>query len=473
MFFALLFTVTAFLFKNAFSIYFFSDDFFFLKISRINSINQFLNFFSPFKDYFYRPLTTEAFYSFIHLLRENIFLSHSLVFIVYFVGLYYLYRIVFLLSKNKILSYLTTGFYAINFIHVFQLYFFGTFQEVAVFTFLAISFYYFLKEKSVVSLIFFIFACMSKEIATLFPIFLVLIGLINKKIFEKKRILLLYFFISVIFLLIYKIGISGVMTLDIYKIQLKPRLGINNLMWYSLWSLGFPNFMPDYFTSIFRKPIPEFWKVLKNNEIKIYFLIIGVYLSSLLLSVIVFLKNNKKKLLTIIFHLVILILAFVLFISPTLFIIHKWMVRLTLSLIFVIFIQAYLITDLIKSGKQMRLLGNILIIIYVLSNVLGIFVHESLSTFLLESHYTINAKKYFEKNQQEILKRSSIYFIDSTNIEYNPWGGSKKLKVTLSDQSFIDLYFPGANIKAIYSFENNIKPKNSFVVKSIDILMGQ
>jgi len=68
---------------------------------------------------------------------------------------------------------------------------------------------------------------------------------------------------------------------------------------------------------------------------------------------------------------------------------------------------------------------------------------------------------------------SSIYFIDSTNIEYNPWGGSKKLKVTLSDQSFIDLYFPGANIKAIYSFENNIKPKNSFVVKSIDILMGQ
>src|SRR3989344_8152437 len=99
MFFVFLFALTAFLFRNAFTTYFFNDDFFFLKIARINSFHQFINFFSPVRQYSYKPISTEVFYFLIHLFNDNIFVAHLLGFLIYFIGIYYLYKIIFLLSK--------------------------------------------------------------------------------------------------------------------------------------------------------------------------------------------------------------------------------------------------------------------------------------------------------------------------------------------------------------------------------------
>jgi len=80
MFLLLLFAFTTFLFRNAFTTYFFNDDFFFLKITRINSLGQFINFFSPIRQVSYKPVSQEIFYFLIHLMRENIFLAHLLEF---------------------------------------------------------------------------------------------------------------------------------------------------------------------------------------------------------------------------------------------------------------------------------------------------------------------------------------------------------------------------------------------------------
>lgn len=470
MFFILLFAFTTFLFKNAFSVYFFSDDFFFLKISRITSFNQFLNFFSPIRQYSFKPISTEVFYFFIHLFNENIFIAHLIGFFVFFIGVYYLYRIVYFLSKNKSLAYLTTSFYAINFTHVFQLYYFGTFQEVFLFTFLCICFYKFLIGKNIHAVTFFILALLSKETAILFVPFLIIFKLIAYKKIKLKD-LIPYVILGAIFYFTYQYSLKFVTSLYNYKIHLSPRLVGNNLMWYLLWSLGLPNFMPDYFTSIFRPPIPEFYSLLKNiPEIKTYLLLLLAYYIVFGLTLLTyFFKNNgqiKKNLFLILF----LILSFGIFIGPIGFFQHKWMVRLAIPLIFIILIQSYFIDSFIKSGSFFKVIGYFLVILYFVINIMGIPILESSSTFLLESRFTLNAKKYFENNRQKILNYSYIYIIDPPINKSNPWGGSKKLKVTLGDQSFINLYFPNKNIKAIYSFENKIKPKNSYVVKSIDIL---
>ena len=472
MFFVLLFAFTTFLFKNAFSTYFLNDDFFFLKISRINSFNEFLNFFSPFKDFFYRPLTSEVFYFIIHLLKENIFLSHSVVFIVYFVGLYYLHKIVFLLSKNKLLSYLTTGFYAINFIHVFQLYFFGTFQEVAVFTFLAISFYYFLTEKNIKSLLFFLLALFSKETAILFLPFLIVFSLMRKQYLNKK--LVYYFVIGLVFTFIYKSGLSNTTSLDNYRIQNNPRLLANNFMWYFLWGMGVPNFTSLYFTSVFEPPIVEFWKMLKNfPEIKTYYFLLVGYYSLFLISLIYFFIKHINKLKQFIYFIIYLFTYFFIFLGPIILLPHRWMVRLTVPSVFIVLGQAYLISIFIKKGKLFRFVGLILIAFYIIINLLGISIHESSSLYFLESKFTTSAKKYFEKNRTKILKNKIIYFQDPPINKANPWGGSKKLKVTLGDQSFVDLYFPDSGIKAVYGYEEKIIPENSYMFQSIDILTGK
>lgn len=472
MYFVFLFTLIVFLFRNAFSTYFFNDDFFFLKISRIDNFNQFINFFSPIKNYFYRPFSTELFYWIIHVFKEDAVFGHVVVFFVYFLGLLYLFKVLNFIFKDNQLTFLSIGLYAINSIHVFQLYFLGTFQEVASFSFLIISFYYFLKQNRSVSITFFVLACMSKEIAILFPIFLTAITLIDKKIKNDRKNLLIYYLISLIFAFIFKFGVTNVLTIDIYKIQLKPKLGLNNLMWYFLWSLGFPNFMPDYFISIFRKPIPEFAKVLASNQIRLYFVLLFSYLFSLILGIILFFFKKSKDIKRFLIIIFFSLFSFILFISPTLLIIHKWMVRLTIPLIFIVFIEALIIQQLIKIGKIYRLLGIIIIFLYIILNTVGISMHESSSTYILESTISRNASIFFKKNYNQIVKHKIIYFKDPTIKNFNPWGGSKKLKVTFSDQNFIDHFFPGKNLQAVYEFENKKIPSGSFVIDSFTILNG-
>ncbi len=202
-FFAELFILVIFLFRKAFTILYFQDDYVFLQVGRINSLPQFFNFFSLNKGYSYRPLAGETFYFFINLFGKNPFIGHLIVFTVYFVGLIYLYKIVKTLTTNNILSKIFIFLYAINFTHVFQLYWLISFQEVLLFTALAGSFYYLIKNNYIFSLLFFIIALLSKETALFFIPFIVLFKLFfskKAKIINWKDITL-YLLLGVFFIL--------------------------------------------------------------------------------------------------------------------------------------------------------------------------------------------------------------------------------------------------------------------------------
>jgi len=104
LFFSFLFVLLFFLFYKTFQIGFFQDDYFFLQVSRINSLPQFLNFFSLNKGYSYRPLAGELFYFFINLFGKNPFIGYLIVFGVYFIGLIYLYKTVRIITINGLFS---------------------------------------------------------------------------------------------------------------------------------------------------------------------------------------------------------------------------------------------------------------------------------------------------------------------------------------------------------------------------------
>ncbi|MCL4364300.1 hypothetical protein M1328_03615 [Patescibacteria group bacterium] len=469
--FPLLFLLVVFFFKNAFSMGFFGDDYFFLKISKVNYIADFFNFFSPAKSYFYRPIPTELFYYVVNLSKGNLFISHLMVFTVYFIGLYFSYLSIFKLTRNKPLAQLTIVLYAINFVHVFQLYQLSTFQEIAFYAFLSLSLYFFIETKYLLSTFFFVLGCMSKETAVLFPLFIIYLFFFSKKISSAKKYVFLFALISIVFAFIYKFGVNSVIAIDTYKIQFNPRLGLNNLLWYILWSLGFPNFLPDYFTSIFKKPIPEFWKVLANNQIKIYLIIVLIYLVILLVALILLVLKKRQLLKQFFVYFSVSAFSFILFISPTLLIFHKWMVRLTVPLIFTVFIEAYLILSLIKNKGIYRIVGWSLIIIYFFISWFGIAIHESSSSYMLERSIYKNASLYFKNHYQNISQSRYIYFQDPLTKNFDPWGGSQKLKVSFGDQNFLDYFFPGKNLKAIYEFENKKIPTNSAIIESFDDIL--
>ncbi len=310
------------LFKNAYSISFFLDDFFFLDIGHANNLWQFLNFFSPFKNYFYRPIPTETFYFIINYFGQDLIIAHTIVFVVYIIGVFYLLKITFFITQKRLFSYLLVFFYAINTVHIFQLYQLATFIEIALFTFLIVSFYYFITQKIFISLLFFIIALMSKETALLYPIFLFAYTYFTEKVTNNFiKLLGLMFFISIIFLLIYhQSSQTAITTTDTYTIQLNPHLLLNNTVWYLLWSLGLPNFVPDYIKSIFFNPLPSFWNLMTDSTIRHYFYLLIAYFALFVPTYIVVLlrANNiqqKKILILTGFGL----FFFLVFISPNSF----------------------------------------------------------------------------------------------------------------------------------------------------------
>jgi len=156
------------LFHKAFEINFILDDFIFLKLGKLQSINDFFHVFSPFKTFFYRPIPTEIFYYFINRTGNNIFISHLLVFFGYCVGVFFLYKCIEIITKGRNLSLFITFLYAIHFSHVFQLYELATFIEVSLFLFCTMATYHFLTKKYIPSLVFFYLRTSFKRKLTFF-----------------------------------------------------------------------------------------------------------------------------------------------------------------------------------------------------------------------------------------------------------------------------------------------------------------
>ena len=478
--FALIIIAFVFLFfANAFKMNFFKDDFFFLQISHIHDLKGFLNFFSPMRTYSYKPLASEVFYFFI---RNNIFIGRIIVFATYLIGLYFLYRSIFFLSKNSLLAKLTVFLYAISFVHVFQLYWLATYQEIVVFTALTISFYLFLRKKYLPSIFFYILALLSKETAILYVVFLVLINaLINRKKIKNLRKnlvqiylpLVSYIVVSAIFYLLFQYSLRFVTSLDNYKMNFNLKLIVNNSLWYFLWAWGLPNFLPEYMKSIFFKFTADFWKLFKDKSFLIYLYTYSAYFFIFLSSSIIYILTNLKKIKEIFLMKIFVLINFFIFLGPILFFPHRWMIRLTLPLIFISLFQAYVFVLFFKNKPVFKIFFIVLIVLYTVTNYFGVKLHESSSLYLLESRFVTNADRVFKKYGAQIEKHPVLYFTDfvynkkiKKKIYYRPWGGSKKLDNTFHGQYFLDYYFPGKNMKAIYGYTTEKIPKNAYVIHS-------
>lgn len=468
-FFGFLFTFILLLMKGAFAVDIYVDDFFFFKISKANSIPEFLNFFSPFRDYFYRPIPTELYYFLLNKFNQNLILAHSISFSTYFIGLIFIFKSTKFISKNLLFSYLFTFIYAINFTHVFQLYQLNTYQEICLLTFLSISFYLFISKKWVLSLLFYVFALMSKETAILFPVLIIGYELFKTRKVEKRhlKIFLPFLIVSIIFIIFYYLSSLNVSEIDTYKIILSPKLIINNTIWYLLWSMGVPNFIPNYIQSIFFKPLPEFWNLMTSSQIKHYFYLLIIFYSLFFPLFISVILKQKKLAIRYLSLILILLFFFLLFLSPTIPIIHRWMVRLTVPLLFISAVYALVIYLGLKQDRFLKSISVMVLSLYVVISIVGIRIHESSGLFEMNSSTIRNARSYFKDYRQSINKFNTIYFVDTSKYDF---GGSEEIKNMLGGDFFVDTFFPDKKINIIYGHENKIIPPHSFVISSDDIL---
>ena len=468
-YFIFLFSLILFFMKGAFVVDIYVDDFFFFKISKANSIGDFMNFFSPIRNYFYRPIPTELFYFIINILNKNLFIAHLISFFTYFIGLIFLYKITRYISCSQLFAFIFTFIYGISFTHVFQLYQLNTFQEICLMTFLSVSFYFFLKKKYFISLIFYLFALMSKETAILFPIVLGAYQVLKFRHFDKRFSIafLAFLVLSGAFIVLYYVSSLNVVDLENYELIFSPKLIFNNTIWYLLWGLGLPNFIPNYIESILFKPLPEFWNLMTSALVKTYFYALITFYAFLIPLFIVTLFRQKKSRIKNFEIIVFMLFLFLLFLAPTIPTIHRWMVRLTVPQVFLSITISLPIYLGLQEKNYLRFVSIMVLALYLIMNIIGIQLHESSGLFELNSQTVRNARNYFQENESSINKYEIIYFVDSSRKNS---GGSEELKNILGTDYFVDTFFPDKQFKIIYGHDQKYIPEHSFVIYSNDIL---
>jgi len=241
----LIFLVVLGIYYPVFSLYFFQDDFFILKMGRADSISSFFEFFSfsnPHGYLFYRPLTTQV-YAFLvrSLFGLQPFYFHLVGFIFFLANIFLVSKIVEKLLRKRSLGFLAGFLYGISAANLGNLSYISNFQEIGAAFFLFLSFWFYLEGRKI-AILFFIFSLLSKENAIIFPLILAIYELF---LGNKRWRRIFPFFVVLIFYSFFRIS-SGLPNISEYKPVFSPFKILNNYFWYFLWGLGLPEFVVDF-----------------------------------------------------------------------------------------------------------------------------------------------------------------------------------------------------------------------------------
>lgn len=237
-FFILLTLSAVILYFTSFTNHLFQDDFFNIFLSQKQTLFDAFNIFKkPILDfYFYRPLTTQFFWSIgYNIFGLESFGYHFVLFTSFILSCFLVYKLLSQFTSERI-SKLTTLLYLLAPSHFYRIYFLSQFQEVGLVIFSLLTAIFFVK-RSYLAILFFILALTSKETAIVIPAFLLAIGIIYRK--GSLKILSITILVSVGYL-VSRFFFFGFASGGAYDFDLDAIKIANNYLWYALWSLGVP-----------------------------------------------------------------------------------------------------------------------------------------------------------------------------------------------------------------------------------------
>ena len=407
--------------------FFSADDWFHLRVSNIDKLSEFLNFFSFSQNAqsiaFYRPLSTQTFFFvFQKLFGLNPLPYYIFVLVSFGVSLVLIYRLARELLNSNQKALLATAIYGLSVSNFTRLYFLSAFQEIALVLFSVACILAFLKQKYIFSYLFFILALLSKETAVVLPLVLIILDWSRKKLNLKRLIPFALILLPYLYLRLFKFGLAAG---DTYQWDFAPLKALNTTMWYGLWSLGAPEFLVDYIGSGLR-PIPRFftdfplwWPVILIPLILMLMLLLKRSLDGVYPEYARGARDDRRKgrddKLWVFAGLFVISLLPVLFL-PT----HKFALELGLPLVWMSLLIGYLLPP---KG-------------FLLVSFVSIFVLYNLSMNYLTytTHYSVNRGKisariyrYFKLNYPLPPADSYFEFVNDTADYGASWGSSKQI----------------------------------------------
>lgn len=243
-----------FIYKPAFSSYFFQDDWFTFRISQISSFKDFLQFFLPRTDVIYfRPLGMQVYFYLMKLLFgiNPVFFRLSAL-IIYAMNGILVYIFLLKLKLSRIASLLGSSLFVSSVVSYIPFFWSSTFPFILGVTFFLISFLFYSSIKKnrqrnlVISLLFYILSLLTLEIIIVLPILLFIWEILYNKVKTLKRI---FIYIIPLFgylylrLVAFSVSLKGSYSL---KINLLPT--VRN---YLLWCFNWPEEISRQVVSIF------------------------------------------------------------------------------------------------------------------------------------------------------------------------------------------------------------------------------
>jgi hypothetical protein len=420
--------------------YFSGDDWFHFEISQVQTLPQFLNFFSFHNTLqsaaFYRPLPTQVFFFvFQSLFGLNPLPYHLFTLLIFGISLYLVFLFVKTISNDQRVSLLTTFFYGISVTNFTRLYFLSAFQEISLVVFCLLSLLFYLRHPrpfySGLSITFFIFALLSKETAVILPIILIIVSLFKKHSTKKT---LPYFLILIPYLFL-RLVIFQSPGGDSYFWNPSPLKAINTLFWYLLWSIGAPEILVDYVTNGLRI-IPRFFTDF-NFWAYITLSFLGLSITAILLLLFRNLKSlNRYYLFSLLFFIISLL--------PVLFLpSHKFTLELTLPLI-----GSCLFLALLTSKRST---------LSLLTIILLISLNLSMNLFTYQRHYSVNRSKTAHKISDYFITKYPTYpnhnyfeFVNDTPDFGQDWGSSKQISHITSGSNMFRVLYHDQSIKIYF-----------------------
>ena len=450
-------TVSLLMFYPALSSFFTHDDFYFLKISKVQNISEFAAFFDPLHDPehigVFRPLPLRAYY----FLGTSVFNLNPLgqrviSFVTFFINILLVGYLVKMLTKKDSVAGISAFLYAVSVTHFGQLYYVGAYQELLITFLTLLSVIFFAKSKLIPSFIFFVMGLMSKETAVVIPGLLGAVYLFQnwggkRKLSFKKLLLSLlpFIFVTAVYLYLHFFHF-GTIEGDSYVWNFSPTKALNTTLWYFLWSLNLPEMLVDFVgPGIHLNPnLMKFW----SSQIIPIFILFGVEIVIVVYSLIKSIKSKTVKNL----KPVILLSGFwfLATILPVVFLpLHKFTYYLTLPLVGVVFIISTLVSTNMKRAVVFSIVWLTLSLFSLKLTINTNWITQGVG--ISERVFT-----YFKENQSE-MDGKTIVFTDTKEDEDLPWSPTETVKTVISDKNFFELFFPNVSDKISYGGEGEIK----------------
>jgi hypothetical protein len=412
--------------------YFSHDDFFILRLAKINSIADFFTFFNlffaPERLGSYRPLTTQVYFLVSHLFNLSPLPLHIIAYLVFFADIYLVYFLTKLLIRSENGSLLSTFLYATSATHFAHLYWPALFQELGLIFFFLLSTIFFLKNKFVFSFFALIGGLMSKETAIVIPIILGL-TIIYERSWSKIKFLIPNILLVAAFLFIH-IVFYGLPPGEVYKLDFSPKI-FNTLMWYALWSFNLPELFVDFIG-----PGISLNPNLLNFYGKETIAIVALFLITISLGFFALLRQKRVNLNVVIFCAG----WFLATLTPIIFLPwHKFTYGLGVPLVGLTIFLGLLFSKLTKlTNKTTRVILSIFCLVWFLTSVATLYLTYKTHWIITGAKVAKRVQKYFHNYQGQ----QKIVFYDNPEDKVLPWSPANEVKINLSNQDFFEVYYP-------------------------------